>query len=138
MTERATAAEPAERVDLDLARTYEGPDSGVGAKHLHVGPPSPPYGLRPVMYTEMTAVLEGHWFSIQVTGGTYLTKETWQFMDASDGTTTVRVTCSPSSATVHRMMSASGELPVELLVRTASPIRRMRSELRHAPGTRRQ
>lgn len=66
------------------------PVYGLGARHVHVGPPSPPHGLQEVTYVEVTAELEGHWISLRTRAGTWQQDETWYFTDAADGTTLVR------------------------------------------------
>lgn len=68
------------------------PDSGVGARHVHLGKPAPPYGLRTVMYTEVVAQEEGHWISLQTHAGAWQHEETWHFVDRPGGTTTARIT----------------------------------------------
>ena len=60
------------------------PASGVGARHLHVLPPLPPFGMRSVTYTEVTAFQEGYWYTTQTLAGTWEHTETLLLQDTSD------------------------------------------------------
>ena len=68
------------------------PASGVGARHVSVGPPSPPFGMRTVMYNEVTAVQEGYWITSQMLAGSWEHIETFFLLDAADGQTLARIT----------------------------------------------
>lgn len=68
------------------------PASGVGARHLHVGPPLPPFGMRSVIYSEVTAFQEGYWYTSQTLAGTWEHTETLLLQDTGDGQTLARVT----------------------------------------------
>lgn len=67
------------------------PASGVGARHLYVGPPLPPFGMRTVMYTEVTGVQESWWISFQTLAGAWEQTETWVLADAPGAQTLARI-----------------------------------------------
>ncbi|NTW42559.1 MAG: hypothetical protein HGA44_22255 [Cellulomonadaceae bacterium] len=67
------------------------PDSGVGAKHIHVGPPLPPFGMRSVIYTEITALHEGYWYTSQTLAGSWEHTETLMLENTADGQTLARI-----------------------------------------------
>ncbi|MBO9555980.1 SRPBCC family protein [Cellulomonas sp.] len=88
----AVAATPDCEEDPGLCQHIVGaPKSGVGARHVILGPPAPPHGIRTVMFSEVVAELDGHWRSVQTHGGAWEHEETWFFTDAPDGETLVRI-----------------------------------------------
>lgn len=100
------------------------PASGVGAKHVSLGPPVPPFGLRPVMYTEVTAELEGFWQTTQTFAGAWELTETLLLEDAGDDQTLARVTGwwvkpAPSQQDFTKMQVALNGFAAEFLDRLA-------------------
>lgn len=101
-----TAAElviPAPRLAVWAAATAEGeadpgeqlivgaPTSGVGARHLHVGPPLPPFGMRTVTYCEVTALQQGYWYTKVTLATSWEHTETLTLADTADGQTLARI-----------------------------------------------
>jgi hypothetical protein len=107
-------------------RAIEGaPTSGLGAATVTVGPPLPPFGLRTVMYSEVTAVEPGWWSTVQTSGGTFEHTETLLLEEAADGTTLVRLTgrfLQPAlpSADVTALQKGLNRLAAELLEEIAA------------------
>jgi len=101
------------------------PASGVGARHMRVGPPQPPFGLRTVMYCEVTAAQEGSWVTTQTSGGAWEHTETLVLEDADDGQTLARLTGSwakpaPRSADFTKVQVGLNELAAKYLARLAA------------------
>lgn len=100
------------------------PESGVGARHLHVGPPQPPYGMRTVMYTELTALLEGFSYTTETSAGTWAHTETLQLEDTAEGATLARITGlwvrpAPPSANFTEVQTGLNGLAASALERLA-------------------
>jgi len=101
------------------------PSSGVGARHIHVGPPLPPFGMRSVIYAEVTAFQEGYWYTSQTLAGTWEHTETLLLQDTPDGQTLARITGwwtrpAPRTADFTKLQADLNGLAAKALDRLAS------------------
>lgn len=109
-------------------RIVGAPPSGVGARHIHVGPPLPPFGMRSVLYTEVTDVQQGLWLSLRTLAGVWEQTETWVLDDAPGGQTLARITGwwskpAPPEADLTAQQSALNEMASRALERLAERVR---------------
>ena len=85
------AADADEETEVAPQLIVGAPTSGVGARQVFVGPPLPPFGMRTVMYLEVTGYQEGYWYSAITLAGDWEHTETFTLADTADGQTLARI-----------------------------------------------